>query len=522
MKNITKRELVDLGYSSELLLIEIFSEVERLESQGVADKAYLLKRIQKLFGKPEAESRMNDEPLPLREAIHANTEAEQANLAKVRKSMSEVLSSPIVTDGAIMPDACPTGGAVASMPVGGVVVAKGAIIPSAHSADICCSMHATFYLSKKDTSDQLDVLQEVTRFGAGGRAKSEWVDHDVLHEDVWGNPFLKGLRNKAEIYLADQGDGNHFAYLGEVTISEDILASLERVGYTDLASKLKSSGEKVLQVLVTHHGSRGLGSQVFKRGQAAAEKQTSKGFSGIPEAATWLKADSREGEAYWDALQYVERWTRANHQLIHDRFLVSIDSDPICEVGNTHNFVWEKDGSYIHGKGATPAWKDERGRPLLGLIPMNMAEPILLVIGGDNKDYLSFAPHGAGRNESRTALMSGYRKGHRKLDKIKIEDAIERGTEGVDVRWYSGKPDLTETPIAYKSADSVRVQIDEFSLAMVIAEIMPKGCIMAGIQKSWKEMRAENLSPKQLRQMEHRSDRRNSRQNLKKMVDEEW
>ena len=145
MKNITKGELVDLGYSSELLLIEIFSEVERLESQGVADKAYLLKRIQKLFGKPEAESRMNDEPLPLREAIHANTEAEQANLAKVRKSMSEVLSSPIVTDGAIMPDACPTSGAVASMPVGGVVVAKGAIIPSAHSADICCSMHAVSY-----------------------------------------------------------------------------------------------------------------------------------------------------------------------------------------------------------------------------------------------------------------------------------------------------------------------------------------------------------------------------------------
>jgi hypothetical protein len=41
-----------------------------------------------------------------------------------------------------MPDACPTG-PEGQIPVGGVVVAKNAIHPGFHSADICCSVMLT-------------------------------------------------------------------------------------------------------------------------------------------------------------------------------------------------------------------------------------------------------------------------------------------------------------------------------------------------------------------------------------------
>ena len=35
----------------------------------------------------------------------------------------------------------------------------------------------------------------------------------VLDKSVWSNPFLSGLEEHAAIHLADQDDGNYFAYL---------------------------------------------------------------------------------------------------------------------------------------------------------------------------------------------------------------------------------------------------------------------------------------------------------------------
>ena len=86
--------------------------------------------------------------------------------------------------------------------------------------------------------------------------------------------------------------------------------------------------------------------------------------------------------------------------------------------------------------------------------------------------------------------------------------------EGIDVRWFSRVPDLSETPVAYKNAAEVKRQIADFGLAETIAEIRPLGCIMAGhIDQPWRK-RKEVLSPKQLRQIEHRAERRKVRQEL--------
>mgnify|MGYP003346008293 CR=1 FL=1 len=47
------------------------------------------------------------------------------------------------------------------------------------------------------------------------------------------------------------------------------------------------------------------------------------------------------------------------------------------------------------------------------------------------------------------------------------------------MRFFYDRPDVSESPIAYKSADQVRAQIERFGLADVIGLIMPKGSIMA-------------------------------------------
>jgi len=266
----------------------------------------------------------------------------------------------------------------------------------------------------------------------------------------------------------------------------------------------------------------------LKRGQRQAEKHTNKVAEGVPRSAAWLDYDTEEGQAYWEALQYVSRWTLANHQSIHQRFLDSIGATATTAFGNEHNFVWKKDQGdekkpvFLHGKGATPAWKDDAGNPLLGLIPLNMAEPILIVLGKDNQDCLGFAPHGAGRNLSRTALKKRFYTETRSNDPKAVQVAIDHATKGLDIRWYCGKPDLSESPIAYKNADQVKAQIKQFSLAEIVAEIQPLGCIMAGEDEiPYWQRKKESLTPKQKRQIKHRAERRTVKQSLNYSSDSE-
>ncbi len=79
--------------------------------------------------------------------------------------------------------------------------------------------------------------------------------------------------NRAHAHLADQGDGNHFAYLGEVDVTPGMLALLRLTRHHELAASLSV---RKYRVLVTHHGSRSLGAHVYKRGQVARVRSTSR------------------------------------------------------------------------------------------------------------------------------------------------------------------------------------------------------------------------------------------------------
>jgi tRNA-splicing ligase RtcB len=511
MNLLTESDLLLAGWLHGPQLAAMLEAVAAMEARGIRDPQYALKLLRRDFPPPETKLRLRAEPAPLAAAIEATSPLDAANIGAVRRCMEELLRVPIIGRGAIMPDACPTG--PAGIPVGGALVAENAIIPGAHSEDVCCSMYATFYQTDADVVVQLDALMKSTRFGPGGRKEEDWIPHPVLDEDVWDNPFLQGLERHAAMHLADQGDGNHFAWLGQVTFSPDQIKSLAVAGHTDLAQRLGSRAGS-WNVLVTHHGSRGLGAHVFKRGQKAAEKQTAKIAAGIPVSACWLDAGSEEGQAYWEALQYVGRWTRANHQCIHHGFLERLGTVAAAAVGNEHNFVWKRGTSYYHGKGATPAWPDELGRPQLGLIPLHMAAPILLVLGCNNTEFLSFAPHGAGRNVSRRASTKPWRGDDGTIDPKVLRRLVAEQTPGLEIRWWHGKPDLSETPLAYKPAAQVKAQIQQFGLADLIAEIQPLGCLMAGDGGPRPWARELELTPKQKRQIEHRANRRKQHRTL--------
>jgi RNA-splicing ligase RtcB len=300
----------------------------------------------------------------------------------------------------------------------------------------------TVFNRNEDPKRILDVVQQVTHFGPGGRSHRMIRVPSPIMEEISLNPFTAGLEDYATRHFGTQGDGNHFAYVGIQ----------------------KSTGKPCL---VTHHGSRGFGAQLYKRAMAVAKKHTAIHAQRVPPHNAWLKASSTDGENYWKALQIVRLWTRSNHTIIHDLVRNAMGLTVLDRFWNEHNFVFQKsDGLFYHGKGATPNWSgfsaDDDGRTL---VPLNMAEPILILEHTNNKDALGFAPHGAGRNMGRKAFLR--------------ENQPEMPV-GIDARFYCGKPDLSELPQAYKNAASVRAQINKYGIGKVVDEIIPYGSIMAG------------------------------------------
>lgn len=386
--------------------------------------------------------------VPFHLNIEAENEHEAANVEAVSRSMRMLMRTPVIRAGAIMPDACPAG-PPGTIPVGGVAVSE-AIHPGMHSADICCSMAISTFPGVSPAA-LLDTVHAVTHFGPGGRPRGQQIrPPKEIAERIDANPYLNQNMSAAIEHFGTQGDGNHFAFVGT----------------------LKSTGETAL---VTHHGSRGPGARLYNRGMKIAEafrKQLSP--ETLPQNA-WIPADTREGDDYWEALQTIRAWTKGNHELIHDLAAERLPAKVGDRFWNEHNFVFRRsDGLFYHGKGATPAfdgWADDATD--LTLIPLNMAEPVLIARGKNAAHGLGFSPHGAGRNFSRTQ--------HRRMQEGRtVEEIFAEETKGIDARFFSGITDISELPSAYKNAAAVRRQIEHYDLAEIVDEVLPYGCIMAG------------------------------------------
>ena len=176
---ITGQDLIDAVYAPGKLFQELLAAAAAYEEKGITDRKYILKLLKKHHVPPPPKEAMRERPAPLREAIAGVTDEEKKNIVSVRKKMTELLKVPVIERGAVMPDACPSGSAPAVIPVGGSIAVRNAIIPSAHSADICCSMYATFYRERSDVKSELNALATATRFGPGGRHFDDLVHHPV-------------------------------------------------------------------------------------------------------------------------------------------------------------------------------------------------------------------------------------------------------------------------------------------------------------------------------------------------------
>jgi tRNA-splicing ligase RtcB (3'-phosphate/5'-hydroxy nucleic acid ligase) len=447
---ITGKTLIAWGYQPGAWFADALPAAEKARASGADEAA--IRAIVDGFAPPPLPPAIAPRAKALTYSLNIRAEApgDAENIASVEKHMGDLMRVPTLVAGTVMPDACPSGAAPGTIPVGGVVAAKDAIHPGMHSADICCSM-AISVLGDIDPTSVLDAGMKLSHFGGGGRPYSETMrPPDALMAEFADNKFLAMTTDAASKHFGTQGDGNHFFYVG----------------------RLASTGQVAL---VTHHGSRKPGALLYKAGMDMAESYRRRLSPETPAHNAWIPFETDDGRAYWDALQLIRTWTKKNHFAIHDAVAAHLTAKVKDRFWNEHNFVFRKsDGLFYHAKGATPAWAgfaaDSNG---LTLIPLNMAEPILIARGLDAANGLGFAPHGAGRNFSRSAYMRQH------AGKTE-EQMVAEQTAGIDARFFCGVPDVSELPGAYKSAAVVRKQIAEFGLAEIVDTIEPVGSIMAG------------------------------------------
>lgn len=458
---ITGQDLIELGFKPNKRFKDIIEYANENQLSGESLKNYIESIMPKII-EPHSQS------VSFYKNIKAENDLETENVKLVVEAMQKLMLTPTLIGGAIMPDACPTG--EGQIPVGGIAIAKNAIHPAMHSADICCSVMMTNF-GMIPPKNVLDMAHSITHFGGGGRKEYSVLPKE-LEDKISQNTFLNSERSLslAKSHLGTQGDGNHFLFVG-------------------ISKKTNET------MMVTHHGSRGFGANLYSQGMKTAEYFRQEISPKTDKKNAWIPFDTNEGKSYWNALQIVREWTKLNHLTIHNATTKKLKIEPLDRFWNEHNFVFKDNDLFYHAKGATPL--DNKFVPDskdgLRLIPLNMSQPILIVKGTTTANNLGFAPHGAGRNISRSK--------HKKNNQHKtIEQIFEEETQGLDIRFYSNHIDISELPSAYKNAEMVKRQMKEFGLGEVVDEIMPYGCIMAGdweIDAPWKVKAREKYKLKQ-------------------------
>lgn len=327
--------------------------------------------------------------------------------------------------GALMPDAH-TG---YSLPIGAVIATDGVILPSWVGYDIGCGMCAvpTGFAKTAVTAHAAaiyrNILQSIPTGFSHNRQDSRWDYRHLPCTSALQAIFAKnGLKQ-----LGSLGSGNHFIEIG--------FDETDRIW------------------IIIHSGSRNIGHSVATHYmKLAAGGKAREGHYGFP-------AGSRAGRDYLKDLGFCLEFALANRYEILRRTVKAIQRECPGEadwqelINRNHNHAEDKDGLFIHRKGATHA---EAG--MLGVIPGNMRDGSYIVEGKGNREALWSSSHGAGR-------VMGRKAAKRQISLQQFRDSMHGIVARVD------NHTLDEAPAAYKKiAQVMKLQKD---LIRVLHHVRP-------------------------------------------------
>jgi tRNA-splicing ligase RtcB (3'-phosphate/5'-hydroxy nucleic acid ligase) len=411
-KHHSKQQLLDL-------LVDIKNNPEAFLENELTSKI-----AERVIGKTDASLFKTFELL--NEPVYCKTYGGKGIEASAKKQMDLANLLPVSVQGALMPDAHMGFG----LPIGGVLATNNAVIPYAVGMDIGCRMALSIIDESNGFLQRFDyqikeALKNHTHFGMEGGLDVR-QEHEILESSVFNEiSFLKPLRSKAVRQLGTSGNGNHFVEFGEIELLPDNGLGLPAKKYA---------------ALLTHSGSRGLGSAIAKH-----YTQIAMNTCKLPRHAqqlAWLDMNSEVGHEYWLTMTLAGDYAKACHERIHANLLKALGLKALSLVENHHNFAWKDtlaDGRevIIHRKGATPAHKGE-----LGIIPGSMTTPAYLVSGKGSGEALYSASHGAGRAMSRQKAK----------DSMTVS-AMKKMLTNAGVTLIGGT--VEENPLAYKDIETV-------------------------------------------------------------------
>ena len=354
---------------------------------------------------------------------------------------------------ALMPDAHQGYG----MPIGGVVAAKGAVIPAAVGVDIGCGMIATETDVPAEAFAEMsfrrafqEKLKERIPVGEGvshsvtqdWEGFEEYTAHNGMRSSLWPSKLDR-------MNLGTLGGGNHFIELQKTTPLE--------IGGTLGDRALPDGGESRVWLMI-HSGSRNLGKRIEEHYHRIAARLCKRFHVQLadPDLA-FLPIEEPDGHNYFTDMLFALRYAKENRRRMMEAMKETLlefapEANFLRTIDIHHNYAAceEHFGKkvFVHRKGATSAKLDE-----IGVIPGSMGTASYIVRGLGNPDSFMSCSHGAGRRMSRIAASTT----------LTVEEC-NKAMEGIVCeRWHKykgfgkakGKLDLSEAPQAYKDIEDV-------------------------------------------------------------------
>lgn len=333
------------------------------------------------------------------------------------------------------------------MPIGGVIAAKGVVIPNAVGVDIGCGM------AYVKTSIPVKALKE-TMTGSGNLVQG--IVGDILRNIPVGFAHHK---TPMPCYTLDRAMEELSLYEADSELLGQLEAGYFQVGTLGGGNhfiELQEDEEGFLSVML-HSGSRHFGKSVCDYFHQKAREQNCRWYSQVPDEyrLAFLPVDTLEGRQYLNWMNLSMDFARENREklmlavkAVLEKWIgryTDLELKYEGEINCHHNYAALEnhfgENVWVHRKGAVRAREGE-----LTVIPGAMGSYSYVVRGLGNPESFCTSSHGAGRAYSRRGAMEAFSC---------EEVMVDLKNQGVILGKKNKKDVAEESRFAYKDIDRV-------------------------------------------------------------------
>ena len=333
------------------------------------------------------------------------------------------------------------------MPIGGVIAAKGVIIPNAVGSDIGCGMNFI------DTNIRMEEIREIQ---TGNGSVIQTIIGNLMRNIPVGVKRYREPQHSKVLTTAQENMDLYEKNTELVPLIEDGFYQIGTLGGGNHFVELQEDEEGYLCIML-HSGSRHLGKSICDYFHQLAREVNGKYYSMVTDEMrlAFLPTDTELGKqyinwmklaldyAYENRMRMMEIACRVVKEVIEKNTSLTVEFGK--QINCHHNYAAIEnhygENVWVHRKGATRAREGE-----IAVIPGAMGSYSYVVRGKGNKESFCSSSHGAGRAYSRSGAMAAFTTEQVMVD-LKNQGVILGKAKKTDV--------AEECRFAYKDIDQV-------------------------------------------------------------------